>query len=110
MDEGREPVQNTGPMSAMSTSPSRPVQITGLARPGRSIRTRLALLLILFTVLPGLFIGFLVGLVGLNSTQTSLLDTLNAVAGSKEAQVKNWAEYLDLNLAAEVDRDGRHAA
>jgi GAF domain-containing protein/HAMP domain-containing protein len=69
-----------------------------------SIRTRLVVFLILFTVLPLALAGIIASLTSENSARQKQEDSLSAVATLKEGQVTGWIEDLYQNLYSEAER------
>jgi len=69
-----------------------------------SIRTRLVVFLIVFTVLPLALAGIIASLTSGNSARQKQEDALSAVATLKESQVTGWIEGLYQNLFAEAER------
>jgi GAF domain-containing protein/HAMP domain-containing protein len=70
-----------------------------------SIRTRLIITIIAFTVLPAAFIGVIATTLSGQATRSRVGETLEAVGTLKGTQLQNWTHELQLDLAAEVERD-----
>ena len=70
-----------------------------------SIRNRLIITIIAFTVLPAAFIGVIATTLSGQGTRDRVANTLEAISTLKATQLQNWGRDLQLDLAAEVERD-----
>jgi GAF domain-containing protein/HAMP domain-containing protein len=70
-----------------------------------SIRTRLIVTIIAFTVLPAAFIGVIATTLSGQGTRDRVANTLEAISTLKGSQLQYWTNELQLDLAAEVERD-----
>jgi len=70
-----------------------------------SIRTRLVIILIAFTLLPMALISLIFITAISRYAKESVLNTLSAITTLKENQIKNWTVDLNNNLQAELERN-----
>lgn len=70
-----------------------------------SIRNRLVIILIAFTIIPVIFTGLITGLITSRDARERVLDSLALTSDLKVYQVKGWAEDLQHSLDAEIERD-----
>lgn len=68
-----------------------------------SIRNRLVVILIAFTVIPVLLVGLTSGPLSVRTTNNQIRDTLTATGSLKEIQVNIWIEDLYQELALQYD-------
>lgn len=71
-----------------------------------SIRNRLVITLIAFTIVPVIFTGLITGFISSRGARERAFKSLALTSDLKVNQVKGWAEDLQHNLDTEIERDG----
>lgn len=70
-----------------------------------SIRSRLIIAFIAFTILPVVVTAIMASSINRRSARLKAEETLNTLAAIKESQVRNWAEDLQFDLAAQLEHE-----
>jgi len=70
-----------------------------------SIRSRLILVLAIFSILPVALTGLFINVVSSNFAQAKVQDSLQAISALKGSQVRSWAKDLQVNLSTSISQD-----
>jgi GAF domain-containing protein/HAMP domain-containing protein len=71
----------------------------------KSIRSRLIVLLAIFSILPVAVIGIFINTISSNYARSKVQDSLQAVSALKGSQVRSWANELQVNMSTGVSQD-----